>query len=307
VLINAGAGRVRRHPGLIERIRALVPAGHSLVTRSVDDVAPALEKLRDAGIESLVVLGGDGSVGGTLTPLLRVWPADHLPRLAWLPGGSVNTFARALSGGGRPERTLARLVAQAQRGEFREEQHAPLEVRADRRPARVGLLFGEGAVERWLRFYYAHAHASPVGAVAALAWSLGSAALRGSLARRMFEPYAARVWIDGRPQPLERYTGMAASALPDIGLGFRPFYLAGVEPQRFHWLDTDTSGARLALELPAARLGRRARGTPIRDASAARVLVHHGEPRSFTVDADLFEPAQAIEIRAGPLLRFWRP
>jgi diacylglycerol kinase family enzyme len=47
-------------------------------------------------VELVIALGGDGTVNEVVNGLLHHGPAECLPRLAVLPGGSTNVFARAL-------------------------------------------------------------------------------------------------------------------------------------------------------------------------------------------------------------------
>ncbi|PWI44050.1 diacylglycerol kinase family protein [Streptomyces sp. ICBB 8177] len=57
----------------------------------------AARRAADGGeVELVVALGGDGTVNEVVNGLLHDGPADGLPRLAVVPGGSTNVFARAL-------------------------------------------------------------------------------------------------------------------------------------------------------------------------------------------------------------------
>ncbi len=304
VLVNANAGRVTRHRRLLEGLRDLVPDDRLAVTHSADEIQPALEKLRATGIEDVAIVGGDGTVTESLTALLRVWPHDALPRVTLLSGGSVNTIPRAFSGGAFPHRVLRRMLAvDAPR---REVQRWPLRITAEQRAPRYGFIFANGAATRWLDLYHAQPQRGVAGATAVLARTLGSAAVNGKLARRLFERFAAEVEIDGERAPQCRFTAMAAGALPEIGLGFRPFHLADAAPGRIHWIMTDAGPFELGIEIPAARFGRRNPGTKLSDHSGRRVVVR-SRPMPYTVDGDVFPATPRVEISAGPSIWFRIP
>ena len=301
VLVNANAGRVQRHPRLIAGLRDLVPDERLAITRHPQEIEPALEMLCEAGVAMVAIVGGDGTVTESLTALLRVWPHDDLPRLALLPGGSVNTIPRAFCGGAFPHRVLRRLLAEG--SAHREVLRTPLRVTPAGGTRRYGFIFGNGAVTRWLDLYYGQAQRGSAGAAAVLARALGSVSVNGKLARDLFERFAAEVEIDGELAPGRRFTAMAAGALPQIGLGFRPFHLANAAPGRIHWIMTDAGALELGIEIPAARFGRRNPRTKLRDYAAERVVVR-SRPLPYTVDGDVFPAAEQIEIAAGPPIWF---
>ncbi|MER5934277.1 diacylglycerol kinase family protein [Streptomyces sp. NPDC002054] len=96
-------------------------------------------------IELVVALGGDGTVNEVVNGLLHAGPdPEHLPRLAVVPGGSTNVFARAL---GLPNDAV-------------EATGALLDALRERRERTVGLGLAagpagsedEGVPERWFTF-----------------------------------------------------------------------------------------------------------------------------------------------------------
>jgi hypothetical protein len=135
--------------------------------------------------------------------------------------------------------------------------------------------------------------------------AVGSALRRGELARQLFQPFRAKCEVEGQLLELEQFTIMGAAGVRDVGLGFRPFLTAGEDPQRIHFLATDASAARIAAELPALWLG--LPGSVLRHFSAARVSIRFEKPEPWSVDADLFPPTLALELRPSPPLRFIAP
>lgn len=302
VIINANAGSVRRDPQLVERIRAQLPAENLRLTHAVAEVEPAVRDLLGLDGDTLVFVGGDGTAGATLTALVRVAGDDPLPRVVMAGGGSVNTIARSLGARGRPDAVLARWLAAA---EPRGEQPRPLlQVSGDGAEPHYGLIFGNGVVSRWLERYYA-TETGPVAAARTVARSVGSVLVRGPLARQLFARFAASLEIDDGAPRDGHFTGFAASTVRDIGLGFRPFASAGHDVEHFHWIDTDASGLRLGLELPAQFLGRGAwRRSCLHHESPRRVVFETADAMSYMLDADLFPKALRVSVETGPIVSF---
>lgn len=303
VLINGHAGTVRRDPELPERMQNRLPAGHVRMTQSVDEVPDALEALRATGAETLFLVGGDGSVTGTLTELVRVWPESELPQLVLCAGGTINTIASSLGARGRPDEMLTRFLAAP--GGADEVVRPLLRVSADDASARYGMIFANGAAARWLVEYYdGPSGARPAAAL--VARTLLAMPLGGDLARRMFEPYEARIEIDGEASE-GRFTVAGCASVRHVGLGFAPFRTAGHWPNRFHWLSSDATPGRLGREIPLFAAGIYAPRSCLTHASPRSVRLVTGAPEPYTVDGDLFEAASRVQIEAGPQLRFRTP
>lgn len=56
----------------------------------------ARQAVEDGTVDLVVALGGDGTVNEVVNGLLAHGPSERAPRLAVVPGGSTNVFARAL-------------------------------------------------------------------------------------------------------------------------------------------------------------------------------------------------------------------
>lgn len=301
VLVNLRAGSTRQDPAPLERLRALVPAERIQLTEREAEIAPALDALRETGVDTLVLVGGDGTVGGTLTELLARWPETELPSILLTPGGTINTIARSLGASARPDRLVQRLLERGARAQTRR----PLvQARSAEGLCRSGMIFANGAAVRWLRLYYGASPRGVSGAASVVARVVGSAGVGGGLAGRIFQRAAVTIELDGEPLAHERFTVVAASSVRHIGLGFQPFPLAGRDPERFDFAITEASAGRILIELPALRLGIPLRHSCIRHRAARSVRMRFAEAQPWAIDADVFPEAQELELRATRPLRF---
>jgi diacylglycerol kinase family enzyme len=293
---------VVRNPALVERLRQQLPRENLWVTADLSEVTPALEALAETGIDTLVLVGGDGSVTRTLTPLVRVWPHQSLPRVLLAGGGSINTIAKSLGVRGRPDFVLGRLLDGS--APAKEDMRPLLRIRADGTEPICGMIFANGAAPRWLEFYYAHTPPGVLGAAYGVAATLGSVVVGGELAQQVFGLFEAEVEVDSKPMELQRFLAMAAGGVRHIGLGFGPFITAGQKSDRFHWAATDMGGWRLGVQIPGLRLGLESALASLAHASPKRVVVRTAEAMPYTVDAELFPGVTSLSIEAGPEIRF---
>ncbi|MBF9067559.1 diacylglycerol/lipid kinase family protein [Streptacidiphilus fuscans] len=98
----------------------------------------AREVARDGSHDLVVALGGDGTVNEVVNGLLHDGPGEHLPKLAVVPGGSTNVFARALGLPNDPVEATGQLL------------QALSEKRS--RSISLGCAGGEGLPDRWFTF-----------------------------------------------------------------------------------------------------------------------------------------------------------
>ena len=117
IVNNPRSRRNRRRPRIGRRLRAqLGDDGDVLDAATPEELARALETFRGAGVDVLGVNGGDGTAHFVLSAFARAYDGAPLPRVLLLPGGAMNTVARAHGIRGSPERTLWDIVTRRRAG-----------------------------------------------------------------------------------------------------------------------------------------------------------------------------------------------
>ena len=132
VVSNPLARHNQRHPETSARLRALLGSeGELAVAATTEELAGAVERFRASGIDLLAVNGGDGTGHVVLTAFAHAYGSGHLPPVALLRGGTMNTVADAHEVRGSPESILKALLE-------RRRAHAPLRTRERESPGHRG-------------------------------------------------------------------------------------------------------------------------------------------------------------------------
>lgn len=304
LIINPRAGANRRDPTTAARLaRQLGDRGVVAMPHSLEQLEQVAEDFRRQKIDVLGIAGGDGTNYVTLSRFHEVYGSDPLPTVAFLRGGTMNTVANSLGlPQGRPEGLLDRLV----RRYLETPRLSVVEQRTMNIEGKLGFLWGLGVIPAYLQEYYATGDPSPWTAAKTLGRGIVSAAFRGAMIRRMTTPVEVEVELqDGECWPMRKYLCVGAGTIPDIGLGFKPYYLAGRRVGTFHIQGLTTSPLGFIADLPRIH-----RAAPMADGKSIDRLTQHavirskGSTLSYMIDGDLIEhPSPEMTIRLGPVVR----
>lgn len=316
VIVNALARRWREVPEAIERARAL-SAGRArlLVTRDLEELAGAAATARDADV--VVLSGGDGTYSAGITALERA--LGRVPAVAFAPGGTVGTIARALAvdaGTRDPIAGLSRAL-HACHARARRVRTPTLAVEHDGGRS-LGFIVGSGLVASFFELYDRGA-AAALGADGSVATgpSTGGGNLAaakivarvflesfvgGPLAARVLSPLPCAVDVDGRRLPFDAASLVVASVLRDLGLGMRVTHRGAEDWERPHVVVSGLGPRALGPRMP-----RVLRGVPIAgddephfDGLCAALTVDFGAGRGpWVLDGDL-RRSERVVVRAGP-------
>lgn len=313
VLNNLRAGRRRPHAVRVDELLRKRPDVVSVETESAHELGPALAELERREIDVLVLNGGDGTVQGVLTELLRDPQRERLPAVAPLRGGRTNATSTDLGADRDPARGLARLLEAADAGQLGAlaATRPVLRVRSARRGAdQYGMFFGAGLIYRAIGLVH---RVFPPGRSQGL---LGAGLVTGALVTKVvfrptsgiLTPDKCQVRGDGRDLADAELYLLISTTLERLFLGMNPFWGTGPGGVRLTAL---ASGAQwMALAAPGILAGRPPRWlAPERGYVSERL--ERAELRiscGFTIDGELFapEPEEEIELGADRRITFVR-
>ena len=146
IVLNPEAGGGGRYAeSRIEALRATAGSGAAIFVTNNRDLTDAVaEGVRERGVGTVGIIGGDGTVSNVIGALYRAYGTAPLPRIALLRGGTMNTIANSFGLPRRqPEELLRRLLASRSSDVAR---RATLKVEG-----KVGFLFSAGVMVGFLK------------------------------------------------------------------------------------------------------------------------------------------------------------
>lgn len=309
IVNNPRSRRNLHHPGTGAKLRQILGAeGEVHDASTLEELAVALRRFRELGVDTLGVNGGDGTAHVVLSAAVDAWRGERLPQVVMLRGGAMNTVARGQGVGGTPEGILARLLERRRTG-----RAVPtvtrdlLRVDAPGLPVRHGFIFGTGAAVTFLDVYYGTGRPSPAVAFGLFVRAVASAVSRGGFAGRLAEREWLRVTVDGEEWAEDRFVTVIAGATPEIGFGFAPFTRCAEQPGFFHAVGVVGSLRQVAASLPGVYRGRAWRRRVAVDTVARELEIEGLRPVRYTIDGDLYESPSELKVATGPPVELLTP
>lgn len=201
----------------------------------------ALDTLERAGVDVLVLNGGDGTVQHALIELMGRPPGDWQPWIAPIAGGRTNVTARDLGSHRSAVRGLARLVEAERQGRLAERRVLRAVMRVEHPGGvRYGTVLGAGMLHRAVDL--THRSFPPGRAQGVLGAGLVTAMLmaraaRGSL-HGVLTPDKVKVARDGVVEEAKEYILVVATTLTHLFLRVNPFWGREPAPIRFTTIES---------------------------------------------------------------------
>ena len=300
LLVNPSAKAQRSAPAVMRRLQTLMDGrGLYAQSTSIDELEAIAKRFKEEGVEILALSGGDGTTSFALTAFKSVYGSERLPSICLLRGGTMNTVANGIGvRRGGPEQLLRRLLAAIEAGRtLRAKSVGTLELNGQ-----LGFITGVGVIPAFLREYYqaGDPYPTPLTAMRLLSRAIGGSFVGGKLAKRVADRIPCDVWVDGEMWPTASYLTIGAATVPQIGLGFTPFYRSEADQARFHLVGFTCSKVNFVRALWPIFRGQPTDPRYTREtlASSARIKQRNGSTL-YTIDGEVLEAAE-LAIKMGP-------
>jgi hypothetical protein len=313
ILSNAHSRRNQSALPAIERLLAEFPQAAHQSFRHIAEMPQAVAALARAGVDHLVINGGDGTVQAVLGELLERSPFALTPRVTLIGGGMTNVIAHDVGVPAAPLEALRRVLNRARSGDAGEAlRRTTIAVKCSGR-ARTDYGFLAGAIGFYQGMRLTRRDMHRVGlrqsfaTKAGIVWSVLRLLLHGEGERSGLRGERVAIGLDGAPPHEAAYLFILATTLERLLPGVMPFWGHDRGAIKF-----------TTIASPAQRFGRAAipvvRGRPrpwMRTAGYAstradRISLRLASP--IVVDGEVFDPGPHghVELSAGPAVEFRR-
>jgi diacylglycerol kinase (ATP) len=257
------------------------------------------EDFKARQISLLAISGGDGTGSHTLSIFDRVYGSTPMPPVALLRGGTMNTSCNGIGIiRGHPHELLDRIIRRLNAGK----SLATKRVGTVRCNGQAGFVFGIGVIPNFLEEYYARGRPfpSPTSAAMLLGRCIFSALVQGPFVRKIVKPVSVDVIVDGYRWPETEYFTLGAATVPQIGLGFTPFYHIDETHAQFQIIGFHCGPIRFMMDLPLIYRGVATGSDHTTQAMANRAVLRGRNGKfTYTIDGDLFDTEELV-VETGP-------
>jgi diacylglycerol kinase family enzyme len=310
LISNPSSGYNRKHFDQVVALLAKHPSIHHEVTQRVTEIAPALAKMAQHGVDVLAINGGDGTASAVLGQLLEQRPANHKPSIVLLPGGTANMNTGDLGISGKLMPALRRLIRWAEgtdRSQRDIQERCLMRVETSG-VISYGMFLGAGAVIQGTEYAHREIHAR--GLRNDLSVAIGTVRTFWGILRndpRFRRSVNVGLRLDGGAKQVNHQTlVLAISSLHRLFFGIRPFWGTGAGQLRLTLIENDCTrflGTFLSI----------LRGRPNANAVPQAGYVSHNAEQihltlngSLNLDGEIIHANGAVRVNASESLRFLR-
>lgn len=298
---NPNASRNKGKRWLADRLRWILGEDGIVEETPVPEkIAEVAERFKKNGVDLLLINGGDGTSHLVLSYFLKVYGEIKIPPFLHLRGGTMNTIANSL---GVVRLSTEKLIKRILEKYRRKEKFDIIERNIIKIGDRFGFIFGSGLVSNFLEAYYSGKGRGALKAIKVILRGILSAIGRTGYSKDLFRNVIAKIIADGETIPMKAFTVILGATVRDVGLGFKPAYLAET-PERFHFIASDIKVFQLLMNIPRLLMAKPLSREYVYDRLVRSVTLEPAQGFTFkyTIDGELYTAREPISLELGPAL-----
>ena len=313
LVYNPLSHRISKKGAVLRDVSKALCHKHTVRLETFDTLAQQLMPLANAGVQTILIEGGDGTAQAVITECLAGRAGFmRTPSFALIPGGMTNLAPKVIGLKRWSRKHIVRRIRKLEAGEVGESScHPLLSLRStNETEPRLGFFLSTGAVPRAIKFCRAKFHTLGAAGSVAVALTL----LRLLIDQNVRDEKGVPLL---QPSPLSFETPQAkvagdhlftmATTLPMLDLGLNPFWGTGDGRLRFTHAAWPAKGiARTALSILVRNAGPHLERRGLTSANCEQIeLTHDGE---FVLDGEFLQvrPDDTYHVGLTPELRFLR-
>lgn len=315
VISNPLSQRNKRRGPVIDAVLAARP---DILHRRLDkfsDLKASVADLLRAGVEVLVIDGGDGTVQATLTEVFRSDQAEQLPMLpmiAVLSSGMTNMIAADAGVTGSPARGLKRIIARADKDDLSRSvvrRHVMRMDYSDTEEPVYGMFLGAAGIHRAIHLCREKVHSLGIESSAAVGVTILGLVARWLLPGRetstAYRGDQISVTLNGDQKFEFPYFMLMVTTLDRLALRIRPYW--GWPRGGLRFTGVVFPPEKFARSVFPLLYGGKQRTLPESSYLSHTVDTVRLEMTSpFTLDGELYQPksGRPVELSSAGLVRF---
>lgn len=229
LLINGRSNRAQALLGDLLHVARQFPNVRASVLDGINGLDRALSDMNRAGVDTVMVAGGDGTIQAAVTDAINMRRFEHTPHYVAVPCGMTNVIAADCGLKGAPVDAVDEFLWRRSRGEVRRQRRAIMGVTIGSHAPVHGFFLGAGAFTTAVKYSRSEIQAKGATRSVAMAMSISGAILNAAMGRRPAEPPLVAEFLgmgvpDLGPQPM---TMVLMTTLRRLVLGVNPFWGEG--------------------------------------------------------------------------------
>lgn len=305
IIVNPNSRYNKCHP---ESVRDYSDLGGNLVevhgTRSPDDVTAIVQSFKDREISFIGISGGDGTIHQVLTRVIHVYGSTPIPPIFLLGDGTMNNIAHSVGIRKKGRDNLKKFLRDIETKELLIRERSTMKI-----DDKFCFLFGCGMTSNFLVEVY-KGKKGYIRNLEIMQKTIHEAVVVSLFNRKkglkLFRPLDGEIFCDGEKMPLRHMLVVLAGTVEEVGMGFRPLYLASEKKGHFHLIATDLEPKDMLFAIGVVSTGN---GSLIRNPRycnrlAQEILIRSPDPFDYTMDGDLYTADRELHVSAGPEIKF---